>query len=100
MGLEICFGTDGGAIAIMKDVYQVLREKELDVMRVRKEVEALRFAIPLLAEGADSTNIAAAVPQLPSGRANMWPLHIETTPQDGLSRTAFPAAGGEWSFKY
>jgi hypothetical protein len=84
----------------MKDIYQVLREKELDVMRVRKEVEALRFAIPLLAEGAESVNIAAAAPQLPSGRVNMWPLHIETTPQDGLSRTAFPAAGGERSFEH
>jgi hypothetical protein len=84
----------------MKDVYQVLREKELDVMRVRKEVEALRFAIPLLAEGADSRNVAAAAPPLPSGRVNMWPLHIETTPQEGLSRTAFPAAGGERSFEH
>ena len=64
----------------MKDVYQVLREKELDVTRVRKEVEALRFAIPLLAEGADSMNVVAAAPQRPSG----WPLHIETTRQDGL----------------
>jgi hypothetical protein len=83
----------------MKDVYQILREKELDVMRVRQEVEALRFAIPLLAEGPDSTNIAAAVPSPPSGRVNMWPLHIETTPQDGLSRTAFPVAGGERPFE-
>ena len=73
----------------MKDVYQVLREKELDVTRVRKEVEALRFAIPLLAEGADSMNVAAA-PQRPSGHINTWPLHIETTRQDGLSRKSSP----------
>ena len=68
----------------MKDVYQVLREKELDVTRVRKEVEALRFAIPLLAEGADSMNVVAAAPQRPSGHINTWPLRIETTRQDGL----------------
>ena len=81
---------------MMKDVYQVLREKELDVTRVRKEVEALRYAIPLLeAEAADSMNVVAAAPQRPSGHFNRWPLHIETTLQDGLSRTSFPAAGGE-----
>ncbi len=36
-----------------KDVNQVLREKELDVVRVRKEIEALHLAIPLLAEDQD-----------------------------------------------
>jgi hypothetical protein len=84
----------------MKDVYQVLREKELDVTRVRKEVEALRFAIPLLAEGADSMNVVAPAPQLPSGHINRWPLRIETTRPDGLPRTSFPAAGGEGSSEH
>jgi hypothetical protein len=84
----------------MKDVYQVLREKELDVTRVRKEVEALRFAIPLLAEGAESMHVVAAAPRLPSGQINRWPLHIETTLQDGLSHTSFPAAGGEPSSEH
>ncbi len=37
----------------MKDVNLVLREKELDIVRVRKEVEALHLAIPLLAEDQD-----------------------------------------------
>jgi hypothetical protein len=81
-----------GWFTVMKDVYQVLREKELDVMRLRQEVEALRFAIPLLAEGGDSANVVAAS-QPPSGHVNMWPLHIETPPQDGLSRMSFPVAG-------
>jgi len=80
---------------MMKDVYQVLREKELDVTRVRKEVEALRFAIPLLMEGADSMNVVAPAPQLPSGHINRWPINIETGLQEGLSRTSFPAAGGQ-----
>jgi len=34
----------------MKDLYQVLRQKELDIERVRKEIEALRFVTPLLSE--------------------------------------------------
>jgi len=37
----------------MKDLYQVLSQKEMDIERVRKEIEALHFVIPLLAEDAD-----------------------------------------------
>jgi hypothetical protein len=38
---------------VVKDVNLVLREKELDIVRVRKEIEALHLAIPLLAEDRD-----------------------------------------------
>jgi len=34
----------------MKNVYEVLREKELEVSRLEAEVEALRIAAPLLSE--------------------------------------------------
>jgi hypothetical protein len=37
----------------VKDVNEVLREKELDIARVRNEIEALHLAIPLLAEDRD-----------------------------------------------
>lgn len=37
----------------MKDLSQVLSQKEMDIERVRKEIKALRFVIPLLAEGTD-----------------------------------------------
>ena len=32
----------------MRDVYQLLREKESEIARVRQEIEALRSSIPLL----------------------------------------------------
>jgi hypothetical protein len=32
----------------MKNVYEVLRQKELEVSRLKQEVEALRVAAPLL----------------------------------------------------
>jgi hypothetical protein len=35
----------------MKNVYDVLRQKELEVSRLEKEVEALPVAAPLLADG-------------------------------------------------
>ncbi len=55
----------------MKNVYEVLRQKELELTRLEKEVEALRIAAPLLTEekesGAESLKpiLAATVPQQP-----------------------------------
>jgi asparagine synthetase A len=40
----------------MKNVYEVLRLKELEISRLRKEVEALRVAAPLLSEDNDGGN--------------------------------------------
>ena len=38
----------------MKNVYEVLRQKELDVSRLEIEVKALRVVAPLLSEGHDA----------------------------------------------
>jgi hypothetical protein len=35
----------------VRDVYEVLRQKELEVSRLKQEVEALRIAAPLLSDG-------------------------------------------------
>ncbi len=40
----------------MKNVYEVLRQKELEVSRLEKEVEALRVAAPLLSEEGEAEN--------------------------------------------
>jgi hypothetical protein len=58
----------------MKNVYEVLRQKELELARLEREVEALRVAAPLLSDDkemlAEATNnkpaLAGAVPQQPS----------------------------------
>jgi hypothetical protein len=42
----------------MRDVYQVLHEKELEIIRVRQEIEALRSIIPLLTDEGDVTQPA------------------------------------------
>lgn len=47
----------------MKDLSQVLSQKERDVERVRKEIEALHFVIPLLAEDADRIEHGLASPR-------------------------------------
>jgi FtsZ-binding cell division protein ZapB len=38
----------------MKDVYEVLREKEIEVSRLENEVEALRIAAPLVSEDGEA----------------------------------------------
>ncbi len=45
----------------MKNVYEVLRQKELEVLRVEKEVEALRVATPLLSEPDEAAAFDATV---------------------------------------
>jgi len=46
----------------MRNVYEVLREKEEDVARVGREVRALRLAVPLLTDGTDIRPIPSATP--------------------------------------
>jgi hypothetical protein len=43
----------------MRDLYQVLREKELEITRIRKEIEALRAIIPLLDDNDDTMHGAS-----------------------------------------
>lgn len=45
----------------MKNVYEVLRQKELELTRLEKEVEALRIAAPLLSEDKESLSDAGAL---------------------------------------
>ena len=46
----------------MKDPYQVLEQKQTEIERVRREIEALHFVIPLLAENADCVENGLALP--------------------------------------
>lgn len=41
-----------GEVAV-KDVYELLREKETVILRLRQEIEALRCVIPLLSDDLD-----------------------------------------------
>ena len=40
----------------MKNVYEVLRQKELELPRLKKEIEALRIAAPLLSDDGEFGN--------------------------------------------
>ena len=43
----------------MKNVYEVLRQKEMELTRLEKEVEALRLVAPLLSEEKESLSEVA-----------------------------------------
>jgi hypothetical protein len=58
----------------MRNVHEVLRQKELDLTRVRQEVEALRCVAPILTEPRGNE---MAVPESEIRRKNRWPLQIE-----------------------
>jgi hypothetical protein len=65
----------------MKDIFEVLRAKEIDLARLRIEVEALRFVVPLLAEPSGAANGDSIVrrPDLawnPALQRNKWPLKM------------------------
>ena len=74
----------------MKNVYEVLRQKELELARLEKEVEALRVAAPLLSDGQEA--MAEAVnskPTLTTNTAAQQPIRI---PQPAPAAAAQPAA--------
>jgi hypothetical protein len=45
----------------LQDIYDVLREKEVALARVRQEVEMLRLACPLLLDEGDSSTLVAGM---------------------------------------
>jgi hypothetical protein len=60
----------------MKDVYDVLREKEMEIARLRHEIEALRCAIPLLSDDRHHADV----------EMSQWEPHA---PAAGASGTKF-----------
>ena len=65
----------------MKNVYEVLRTKEIDLARLRNEVDALRIVAPLLADQvAGTVEVERQVrPDLvwkPALEKNKWPLQM------------------------
>jgi hypothetical protein len=80
----------------MKNVYEVLRQKELELARLEKEVEALRVAAPLLSDGQEA--VAEAVNSKPTlaASAAQQPIRIpQTTAPAAATQPAARAAGWE-----
>ena len=84
----------------MKNVYEVLRQKELELARLEKEVEALRVAAPLLSDDKDVVSDTVAKPAIATPvPAPQQPIRI---PQPAVAQAQPPvarAAGWEDSAK-
>lgn len=65
----------------MKNVYEILRSKEMDIARLRGEIEALRRVIPLLEDGVNPAFEPQRRLSSPAPESNRWPL--ELSPTDG-----------------
>ncbi len=78
----------------MKNVYEVLRQKELELARLEKEVEALRVAAPLLSD--DKEAVAEATnnkPTLAAAAAPQQPIRI---PQPAITPAPQTARAAGW----
>lgn len=60
----------------MRNLQQILHDKELDLARVREEVKALRFVAPLLTEQKEVFDAAVEIPQSDAAMGNRWPLKV------------------------
>ena len=72
----------------MKNVYEVLRQKELELARLEKEVEALRVAAPLLSEDKESSSEITNKPTLAATPNPQQPIRI---PQPAVNASPQPA---------
>ena len=70
----------------MKDIYTLIRQKEADIERIQRELEALRLSARLLEE--DSRPVATTVASVPTAVYNAAP----PKPQSAATATATPAA--------
>lgn len=79
----------------MKNVYEVLRQKELELARLEKEVEALRVAAPLLSdEGKEmASDMASTKPTLAATGTTQQPIRI---PQPAVAASAQAARTAGW----
>jgi hypothetical protein len=78
----------------MKNVYEVLRQKELELARLEKEVEALRVVAPLLSpEDAKEMGAESPKPTLASSQATQT---IRIPQQAAVNQSPQPARAAGW----
>ncbi len=78
----------------MKNVYEVLRQKEMELTRLEKEVEALRLVAPLLSEGEMNGEMIAAKPALAT--AVNGPQQTVRIPSPPVVPPAQPVRAAGW----
>lgn len=80
----------------MKNVYEVLRQKELELARLEKEVEALRVAAPLLSDDKENGSESIGKPTLSTTAPTQQPIRIpQPTVTPAAATQSARAAGWE-----
>ena len=81
----------------MKNVYEVLRQKEMELTRLEKEVEALRLVAPLLSEEKElnGMNGEMAKPALPTAVNGPQPT-MRTSAAPPVIAAAQPVRAAGW----
>lgn len=77
----------------MKNVYEVLRQKELELARLEKEVEALRVAAPLLSDDKEAAAEATNNKPTLASSGTQQPIRI---PQPAVNAAAPVARAAGW----
>lgn len=81
----------------MKNVYEVLRQKEMELTRLEKEVEALRLVAPLLSEekGDIMTEVKPALAAAVNGPQATARIPVQAPTQSMPTPQPVRAAGWE-----
>ena len=66
----------------MVDVYEMLRQKENDITRVREEIEALRFVAPLLSDSEEGQVLEPDQVLEPNADAGTATLSLDATVEE------------------
>ncbi len=73
----------------MKNLYEVLRQKELEVQQLQKEIEALRLAARLLADDNETESSSTrSVTQVPTPRVSAAAVAAAVKPAEPLNASA------------
>ncbi len=73
----------------MKDIYEIIRHKEIELQRVQKEIEALQLAARLLDDSKDMSRAAAPAPVTRETAGYTAPT---PRPQPAIAPTVTPSA--------
>ncbi len=80
----------------MKNVYEVLRQKEMELTRLEKEVEALRLVAPLLSEELKESASEIAKPALATAVNGPQPAARMTVPAPPSIPAPQPVRAAGW----
>ncbi|HEY1658031.1 MAG TPA: hypothetical protein VGG14_06775 [Candidatus Sulfotelmatobacter sp.] len=77
----------------MKNVYEVLRQKEMELTRLEKEVEALRLVAPLLSEEKEVSSDVAKPTLATAVNGPQQPIRV---PSPAVVAAAQPVRAAGW----